>query len=240
MINTRAPSLYGLRTVLSGTLLPARPIATAFPHLAREIVTQGHEVIVHAWDHRKWQDNLQNMNRKEIEQEYQHAFEAHRKIFGEIPHATASPGWQATPTSLDIEDGLELEYASDMREGRPAYPKVGDRIFSTLQIPATGPCLEELLSVGIRENERMAECIMAPLEHAVQPVITLHAEVEGGIYNSFLEKFLLPSLLQRHYHCITLREAAKRIVADEQPIPVLELTTISLAGRADPVASLSE
>ena len=31
MRRTRAVSMYGLRTVLSGTLLPARPIALAFP-----------------------------------------------------------------------------------------------------------------------------------------------------------------------------------------------------------------
>ena len=46
----------GWRTVLSGTLLPARPIATAFPEVARRVAAEGHEAGVHAWDHRRWQD----------------------------------------------------------------------------------------------------------------------------------------------------------------------------------------
>src|SRR5580704_1888328 len=37
MRRTRAVSMYGLRTVLSGTLLPPRPIALAFPNLMRDL-----------------------------------------------------------------------------------------------------------------------------------------------------------------------------------------------------------
>ena len=44
LIRTRAPSVYGWRTLLSGTLLPARPIAAAFPELLRGLVREGHEV----------------------------------------------------------------------------------------------------------------------------------------------------------------------------------------------------
>src|SRR5262249_3899532 len=35
MFRTNAVAMYGLRTILSGTLLPARPIALAFPNLLR-------------------------------------------------------------------------------------------------------------------------------------------------------------------------------------------------------------
>src|SRR5215471_15831158 len=37
MWRTRAASMYGWRTVLSGTLLPARAIARAFPELLRDL-----------------------------------------------------------------------------------------------------------------------------------------------------------------------------------------------------------
>src|SRR5205085_6591892 len=37
LMRTRAPSVYGWRTLLSGTLLPARPIAAAFPELLRAL-----------------------------------------------------------------------------------------------------------------------------------------------------------------------------------------------------------
>ena len=50
--------MYGLRTVLSGTLLPARPIALAFPEVMRDLKRSGFEVGVHGYDHVRWQDQL--------------------------------------------------------------------------------------------------------------------------------------------------------------------------------------
>src|SRR5215471_9302447 len=44
MLRTRAVSMYGTRTILSGTILPARPIALAFPNLLRELEAAGFEV----------------------------------------------------------------------------------------------------------------------------------------------------------------------------------------------------
>src|SRR4029078_9630233 len=58
MRRTGAARVYGLRTILSGTLLPARPIAIAFPELCRLVREADQEVGVHAWDHRSWQDRL--------------------------------------------------------------------------------------------------------------------------------------------------------------------------------------
>ena len=58
MVRTRAASLYGFRTALYGTLLPSPMIALSFPDLVRRIMAEGHEVQFHAWDHRRWQDEL--------------------------------------------------------------------------------------------------------------------------------------------------------------------------------------
>ena len=38
--------MYGLRTILSGTILPARPIALAFPNLLRELKAAGMTMLV--------------------------------------------------------------------------------------------------------------------------------------------------------------------------------------------------
>jgi peptidoglycan/xylan/chitin deacetylase (PgdA/CDA1 family) len=237
MFRTGAPSLYGLRTILSGTLLPARPVATAFPDTVRQIKALGHEVIVHAWNHRRWQDRLHRMNRFEIEAEYSHAFRAHEKIIGERPHAVASPGWQATGLSLAVEDSLNLLYASDMREGRPCFPKSDGRVFRTLQIPGTGPCIEELLTVGIKDETEIIRHLLKPLERAEQPVLTLHAEVEGGPYRHIMEK-MMPQIISRHGKCITLREAAEKILRHPDRVPTLELCRRNLPGRAGTVASV--
>ena len=56
MFRTRAVSMYGWRTILSGTLLKARPVAITFPQLLRDLNAEGFEVGVHGYDHVRWQD----------------------------------------------------------------------------------------------------------------------------------------------------------------------------------------
>ena len=236
MVKTKAPSLYGLRTVLSGTILPPRPIATAFPELVRQIAAEGHEVQVHAWDHRKWQDHLDEMSEGEIEREYTTALNAYKEILGRDAGAVASPGWQATEKSLMVEEGLGLTYASDFRDGVSCFPVVGEQRLSTLQIPTTGPCLEELLTMGITAPEELVERLLAGLRGKRYPVLALHAEVEGGPFQSlFME--LAAKLLKAHGECVRLMDFAKEILRKPQEVPLANLIQTRLDGRAGLVAS---
>src|SRR5712692_10347569 len=61
MRRTRAVSMYGVRTVLSGTLLPPRPIALAHPDIIRDLANAGFEVGVHGYDHVRWQDHIDEL-----------------------------------------------------------------------------------------------------------------------------------------------------------------------------------
>jgi hypothetical protein len=189
MLRTGAPKLYGWRTLLSGTLLPARLIAAKFPDLVRRIADEGHEVGVHAWDHRLWQDHLGHLARPEIEEQFARAFEAFEQILGRRAKAIAAPAWCATPASLQAQDTLGLLYASDVRGGPPGYPELGGYRSTTLQIPTTQPCLEELLTLGHRDLANCVGEVLAPCGQSTL-VIPLHAEVEGGAYNSFLQMLL--------------------------------------------------
>ena len=74
--------MYGPRTVLSGTLLPSRPIALAFPEVMRDLKRSGFEVGVHGYDHVRWQDQLDRIGDDGIRNELADAFEAYRAIFG--------------------------------------------------------------------------------------------------------------------------------------------------------------
>lgn len=236
MLRTGAPSLYGWRTILSGTLLPARPIARAFPDLVRQIASEGHEVIVHAWDHRRWQDHLQQMTREEIKGEFDKSFSSFEDILGRRPRAVAAPGWQATANSLAVQDQLDLLYSSDLREGPPCFPRYKGQEFHTLQIPTTGPCLEELLTVGIRNEADLARELLDSLRKAAQPVLAVHAEVEGGTYRTFFDR-LVSSLLKNHKEVLCMEDMARRILSETDSIPRRELMYISLPGRAGTIAS---
>src|SRR4030042_7073231 len=58
MWRTRAPALYGLRTMCYGTVLPAPLIGAAAPELPRRIAAAGHEVGLPGYDHVRWHDHL--------------------------------------------------------------------------------------------------------------------------------------------------------------------------------------
>ncbi len=236
MLTTGAPSLYGWRTILSGTLLPARPIATAFPQLVREILDEGHEAIVHAWDHRYWQDHLPEMTEDEIRTQFRNSFDAFETITGKRPHAVAAPGWQATEQSLKVEAELDITYASDLREGPPCFIKPDSSSTPIFQIPTTGPCIEELLAAGITEKAELSERLLSPQKDAANPVLAVHAEVEGGLFSSFFDE-LMPRIISQHREVITLGEMAEKLLADRGNIPERKLTYITLPGRAGKVAS---
>lgn len=238
MLRTGAPRLYGWRTVLSGTLLPARPVASGFPDLVRRIREEGHEVIVHGWDHRLWQDHLPSMEEDSIRREFDQAFFAFERILGERPRAVAAPGWQVTRTSLEVQDELNLLYASDLRDGEPCRLKMGELRFQTLQIPTTGPCVEELLTEGVRQESAMLQRLTRSLEAYPFPVLALHAEVEGGPFHTLLER-LIPLLQARYGSFVTLEEGAVELMKCLEPIPERELISIRLPGRAGWVASAS-
>ena len=63
MLRTGAPRLYGLKTMLYGTLLPGPPIAASAPELLLRITAAGHELGLHGYDHVLWQDRLPGMTR---------------------------------------------------------------------------------------------------------------------------------------------------------------------------------
>jgi hypothetical protein len=77
LARTGAASVYGWRTVLSGTLLPSRPIGTAFPDIARRARKEGHETGVHAWDHRQWQDRLLRFPKEKTADQLDRGFRAY-------------------------------------------------------------------------------------------------------------------------------------------------------------------
>src|SRR5512137_2265873 len=50
MLRTRASSMYGLRTILYGILLPSPYIGERLPDRIRAVEEAGHEVGIHCWD----------------------------------------------------------------------------------------------------------------------------------------------------------------------------------------------
>jgi hypothetical protein len=234
MLGSGAPKLYGWRTTVSGTLLPARPIASAFPDLVRRIEAEGHEVALHAWDHRRWQDHLDAMDDAEIRAHYVRAAESYTSILGHAPRGAGAAAWIVHARSLAIEDTLDLAWASDLRGGVPCRLRAEGREFATPQVPTTGRCIEELLAVGMRETRELADALVADLTPADPAVLAVHAEVEGGPYAAVLDD-VVARMRAAGREIRTLGALAATL--DRASLPVRDLDYTPLPGRSGRVAT---
>lgn len=234
MVRTGAPGLYGVRTMLSGTLLPARPIASAFPDVVRRIAAEGHEVALHGWDHRTWQDRVERMDLASIRADYERAATCISRILGHAPAGAGAPAWIATAASLAVQDELGLAWASDLRGGPLCRLRAGGRVLRTPQVPTTGPCVEELLAVGVRDAEEIVTRIVGGAERSDPAVVAVHAEVEGGPYAQVLDQVVVRFRGAGR----TVRTLGELIASrDPASLPVRDLVHTTLPGRSGRVAS---
>jgi undecaprenyl phosphate-alpha-L-ara4FN deformylase len=230
MRRTRAVSMYGLRTVLSGTLLPARPIALAYPETIRDLERSGFEVGVHGYDHVHWQDHIGEMDEAEIRAEIDGAGEICRAILGDAPRSFAAPGWRTSDTALRVLEDRQLGYHSDTR-GRDAYRcRVAGEVLVTPEIPTTLPTLDEVMgTAAVAAAGSIVAFYLSQMREDALNVHTIHAETEGM---GQLEVFsaLLDALQARGARFVQLREVAARLIPGD--LPICEVVRTTLPGRA--------
>src|SRR3954468_11436688 len=116
---TSVVQLYGVRTLLNGTLLPAPHIGKRNGHIMRAVREQGFEVGIHCYNHYRWQDYVQTMTLEEVREEFQAAFREYLGVFGEEAHTAGAAGWQSNARTREIYDRAGLLYASDTRGRSP-------------------------------------------------------------------------------------------------------------------------
>jgi undecaprenyl phosphate-alpha-L-ara4FN deformylase len=177
MVRTRAPSLYGLRTALYGTLLPSPLIALSFPEMVRRIMAEGHEVQFHAWDHRRWQDELTVRPEGWIRDWFKQGIAGFERLTGGNPSSFGAPAWLIDDRVLGIISPYRFDYLSCTRAKSPFIHEGVDLI----EIPSDLQCFEEM---GLQDGE---ERILSELGSGGIHVLPVHAEVEGGLMS---EKFI--------------------------------------------------
>jgi peptidoglycan/xylan/chitin deacetylase (PgdA/CDA1 family) len=231
MLRTRAPAMYGLRTMLYGTLLPAPLIIEKLPHILRETAERGHEVGIHCWDHVKWHDYLPWLPKPVTLMELGRASALFEEVLGRRARTTAAPGWTVSADSLEIQDAMGLAYCSDSRGKSPYIPVFGDRLFRTLQVPTTLPTMDELIGEHGITVENVNDHYLSLIRPGLN-VHTIHAELEGmSLAATFVD--LLERFRERDARFITLGQAAEEFGQNARPAPV-EMG--ELPGRAGKVA----
>jgi len=231
MLRTRAPSLYGLKTLLYGTLLPAPMIAESFPEVLKKTEALGHGVGIHCWDHVKWHDYLPWLPKPVTLMELGRASALFEEIYGHRTSTTAAPGWTVSPDSLEIQDAMALDFCSDSRGTAPFFPVMEGRRYRTIQIPTTWPTMDELLGEGGITVENINYHYLTLLRPGLN-VHTIHAELEGKALASLFED-LLERLQARGVRFVTLAEAADEFRRNAPDAP---LAMGEIPGRAGRVA----
>lgn len=231
MLRTNPFRLYGLRTLLSGTLLPSAPIGEGAPAILRAIVAEGHELGIHGYDHVRWQDCLEKMGAGEVESELSRSIAAYERILGTRPTSSAAPDWRCTASSLEVQEKFDFLYASDVRGFHPFLPVHEGLPFKTPQIPTTLATVDELIGRQEDINGFLIDSLRAGLN-----VHTIHAEVEGRPYLALFERFL-EQVCRKNLEIITLREAARRILdRGLDQLPRLPVTRGNVPGRSGWIA----
>lgn len=188
---TSVISTYGIKTLLNGVLIPGPHIGKKHAKILQEIKQQGFEVGIHAYDHQKWQDGVTSMSELEIATEFNKAVDEFKRIFSVPAIGAASPGWQANAKTLQVYDNAKLIYGSDCRGITPFFPKIGDKIYKTLQIPTTLPTLDELLGREEFPLDNIIKHYVSLLKPNALNVLTMHPEIEGMKYLEWFKSLLL-------------------------------------------------
>ena len=236
MWRTNAVRLYGVKTLLRGTLLPPLIIGDMAPELLQAVVDDGHELGIHGYDHVLWQDRLQGLGEAGVTDEIERAIASYVKILKIPPQGFAAPGWQATDASLAVQDRQGFLYCSDTRGAFPFLPMTRGQTYRTLQIPTTLPTLDEVLGSDGMQGERVNSFFLSQLRPDRLNVHTIHAEVEGRAQLDLFAS-LLKHLEVRGVAYVKLCDVAKALLYQGPgDLPRAAVQHRPIPGRAGEVA----
>jgi peptidoglycan/xylan/chitin deacetylase (PgdA/CDA1 family) len=233
---TSVVEIYGVRTLLNGTLLPAPHIGRRNEGAMRSVGAAGLEVGIHCLNHYRWQDHLAGMDLAAVRAEFAAARAEFARIFGAEARAAGAPGWQSNAMSREVYDEAGLLYSSDTRGTHPFFPAIGGRVFRTLEIPSTLPTLDELMGRPEFPDKAIAGHIASLLDPGRLNVFTLHAEIEGMGRRGIFRR-LLAICRDSGVEFVRLDDEARRILADRAGVPVCEQVMAAIDGRSGLVAT---
>jgi peptidoglycan/xylan/chitin deacetylase (PgdA/CDA1 family) len=218
---------YGLRALLSGTLLPGPDVGLQCRDIMRSVCSQGFEAGVLAHDRADWVRHIGAASERWTRKAMQRARARYEEIF-EAPAMThGAPGWRMNRYAFRYVQRLGFRHCSDTRGAGPFIPVVRGEISACPQLPTTLPTLDELLAGGLNPEEavrRLLELSRKPPPEG--HVCTLRAEIEGAVFEPVL-RALLAGWRDLGCSLVSLREYATgldlarlpRRVVVEQPVP---------------------
>lgn len=232
---TSVVQIYGVRTLLNGTLLPAPHIGRRNTKVLRDVHAAGFEVGIHCLNHYRWQDYVHKMSLDEIRAEFEAARAEFLRVFGFEARTAGAPGWQSNVRSREVYEEGGLLYASDTRGRSPFFPRVNGHVFQTLEIPSTLPTFDELMGRPEYPDDRIVPHYLSLLRPDQVNVFTIHAEIEG-MGRRALFRELLAACKRAGVEFVRLDDYANELLANRSAIPVADQAMAEIDGRSGTVA----
>ncbi|MFT3781882.1 MAG: polysaccharide deacetylase family protein [Nibricoccus sp.] len=233
---TSVVKLYGVRTLLNGTLLPAPHIGRRNTKIMREVRDAGYEVGIHCFNHYRWQDYVQKMPIEQIRTEFVAARAEFLRVFGFEAQTAGAPGWQSNARSRQVYDEAGLLYSSDVRGSTPFFPRINGQVFKTLEIPSTLPTFDELLGRPEYPEEKIVAHYMSLMREDRPNVFTLHAEIEGMAKRP-LFRALLAACHEAGVKFVRMDDLARELLEDKTKIAICDQVPAEIDGRSGTVAT---
>ena len=233
---TSVVQIYGVRTLLNGTLLPAPHIGRRNEAVMRRVQADGFEIGIHCHDHFRWQDYVLGMTLDQVRAEFDRARAEFRRLFGAEALTAGAPGWQACANSKQVYDEAGLLYASDTRGETPFFPRIDGRVFNTVELPSTLPTFDELMGRPEYPDDKIVAHYLSLLRDDRPNVFTLHAEIEGmGRIGLFRD--LMTALAARGVTFVRMDSLAHEVLGNRAAVPVRDLVMGAIDGRSGLVAT---
>jgi len=233
---TSVVQIYGVRTLLNGTLLPAPHVGRRNEGALRAVAAAGFEIGIHCYNHYRWQDHLAGMDLAAVRAEFGAARKEFVRIFGTEASTAGAAGWQSTALSREVYDEARLLYSSDSRGTHPFFPRLAGKVYRTLEIPSTLPTLDELMGRPEYPDAALAGHLVSLLRPDRLNVFTLHAEIEGlGRRAIFRE--LLGRCRAAGVQFVRMDDAAMEALNHRDSVPVCDQVMAPVDGRSGLVAT---
>ena len=223
MLRSNAPGLYGWDILLRGTFWPGPMIARNNADVIRDCAGCGHEIGVHAWDHHYWQTRIETMSAALVREHLRMACAVLEELVGRKPDCAAAPGWRCTEQVLTENDAFHFRYNSDCLGTSLFLPTVHGYRLNTPQIPRTMPTFDEIIGRNGVTADNYNERLMDFIRPGQLNLLTIHAEVEGGICLKLFRDFLQMARERGIRFCPPGQLLPKTI--DALPLSSIELRT---------------
>ncbi|NCD32984.1 MAG: 4-deoxy-4-formamido-L-arabinose-phosphoundecaprenol deformylase [Spartobacteria bacterium] len=226
MLRSNAAGLYGWSILFMGTAWPGPRIGKRCEEQIRRARDEGHEMGLHAWDHQKWQAQIDAMSADTLQQQLRKGVDELTRILGVPPVASAVPGWRCNDAALRLKEAFGFIHNSDCRGTSTFIPVVDGQHLRTPQIPVTLPTYDEVVGSSGITDESYNAYILEQIQDDRLNVLTIHAEAEGGHCARMFDAFLT-SAKQQGIQIMPMYQILSAFPADrESPI-----VAKSFAGR---------